>query len=110
VVHCAQLTRSQNRPREREEEADNMREKFGVPESDHLTLLNVYERWKEQNCGTNWANEHYLHIKAVGVRAVRACVLLLTACVTAAAQSARSACAVGRHLQRAAHVDDVVRH
>ncbi len=58
-----------HRPRDREEEADTMREKFGVPESDHLTLLNVYERWKEQNCSTNWANEHYLHIKAVRARA-----------------------------------------
>lgn len=30
------------RPRERQEEADAAREKFFVPESDHLTLHNVY--------------------------------------------------------------------
>lgn len=30
------------RPKSREEESDSKREKFSVPESDHLTLLNVY--------------------------------------------------------------------
>ena len=29
-------------------EADLAREKFFVPESDHLTLLNVYNQWKKQ--------------------------------------------------------------
>ena len=30
------------RPRGREEDSDAMREKFNVPESDHMTYLNVY--------------------------------------------------------------------
>jgi hypothetical protein len=34
------------RPKGREEEADAVREKFQVPESDHLTYLNVYNQWK----------------------------------------------------------------
>lgn len=34
------------RPKERLEEADAAREKFNVPESDHLTLLNVFNQWK----------------------------------------------------------------
>ncbi len=34
------------RPKGREEEADGVREKFQVPESDHLTYLNVYQQWK----------------------------------------------------------------
>lgn len=34
------------RPKERMEEADAAREKFNVPESDHLTLLNVFTQWK----------------------------------------------------------------
>lgn len=34
------------RPKERMEEADAAREKFNVPESDHLTLLNVFNQWK----------------------------------------------------------------
>lgn len=34
------------RPKERMEESDAAREKFFVPESDHLTLLHVYTQWK----------------------------------------------------------------
>ena len=34
------------RPTGREEESDAKREKFSVPESDHMTLLNVYQQWK----------------------------------------------------------------
>ena len=34
------------RPKGREEESDAAREKFAVPESDHLTYLNVYLQWK----------------------------------------------------------------
>jgi pre-mRNA-splicing factor ATP-dependent RNA helicase DHX38/PRP16 len=36
-----------HRPKEREEEADAVRERFLVPESDHLSLLNVYNQWKQ---------------------------------------------------------------
>ena len=32
------------RPKQREEDADAAREKFQVPESDHLTFLNVYHQ------------------------------------------------------------------
>ena len=34
------------RPKERLEESDAAREKFQVAESDHLTLLNVFNQWK----------------------------------------------------------------
>ena len=34
------------RPKGREEESDQAREKFQVPESDHLTFLHVYQQWK----------------------------------------------------------------
>jgi pre-mRNA-splicing factor ATP-dependent RNA helicase DHX38/PRP16 len=60
------------RPKGREEEADNVREKFQVPESDHLTYLNVYQQWKMNNYSSSWANEHFIHIKALRkVREVR---------------------------------------
>ena len=60
------------RPKEREEEADNMREKFQVPESDHLTYLNIYRQWKLQKYSMNWCNKHFLHYKALKkVREVR---------------------------------------
>ncbi|GFZ21155.1 RNA helicase family protein [Actinidia rufa] len=43
------------RPKDRAEESDAAREKFFVPESDHLTLLNVYQQWKaNQYRGDYW--------------------------------------------------------
>jgi pre-mRNA-splicing factor ATP-dependent RNA helicase DHX38/PRP16 len=53
------------RPKERAEESDAMREKFFVPESDHLTLLNVYQQWKANGYSDRWATEHFLHGKAL---------------------------------------------
>ncbi|KIL71099.1 hypothetical protein M378DRAFT_6935 [Amanita muscaria Koide BX008] len=51
------------RPKERMEEADAAREKFNVPESDHLTLLNVFNQWKSHGHRDDWAMRHFLHPK-----------------------------------------------
>ncbi|KAI0320136.1 putative PRP16-RNA-dependent ATPase [Amylostereum chailletii] len=51
------------RPKERLEEADAAREKFNVPESDHLTLLNVFNQWKSHGFRDDWAMKHFLHPK-----------------------------------------------
>ncbi|THH05571.1 hypothetical protein EW145_g4696 [Phellinidium pouzarii] len=51
------------RPKERMEDADAAREKFSVPESDHLTLLNVYGQWKSHGYRDEWAMRHFLHPK-----------------------------------------------
>lgn len=53
------------RPRERAEEADAAREKFAVPESDHLTLLNVYRLWCANGCSDRWCTRHFIHPKAL---------------------------------------------
>uniref|UniRef100_A0A671XT97 RNA helicase n=1 Tax=Sparus aurata TaxID=8175 RepID=A0A671XT97_SPAAU len=53
------------RPKGREEESDQVREKFAVPESDHLTYLNVYMQWKNNNYSSAWCNEHFIHTKAM---------------------------------------------
>ncbi|RKP10618.1 P-loop containing nucleoside triphosphate hydrolase protein [Thamnocephalis sphaerospora] len=53
------------RPKERMEESDAAREKFMVPESDHLTLLNVYSQWKSHNYSDRWCTRHYIHAKAM---------------------------------------------
>ena len=37
------------RPKDRAEESDAAREKFAVPESDHLTMLHVYQQWKHND-------------------------------------------------------------
>ncbi|XP_072321945.1 pre-mRNA-splicing factor ATP-dependent RNA helicase PRP16 isoform X1 [Eucyclogobius newberryi] len=60
------------RPKGREEESDQVREKFAVPESDHLTYLNVYTQWKNNNYSSIWCNDHFIHTKAMRkVREVR---------------------------------------
>ncbi|XBI65275.1 hypothetical protein VPH35_045162 [Triticum aestivum] len=53
------------RPKDREEESDTAREKFFVPESDHLTLLNVYLLWKSNEYSVDWCNAHFLHFKGL---------------------------------------------
>ncbi|KAJ7773015.1 P-loop containing nucleoside triphosphate hydrolase protein [Mycena metata] len=61
------------RPKERMEEADAAREKFNVPESDHLTLLNVFNQWKSHGFRDDWAMKHFLHPKLLRkAREVRA--------------------------------------
>ncbi|KAI6165353.1 pre-mRNA splicing factor [Pisolithus thermaeus] len=61
------------RPKERMEEADAAREKFNVPESDHLTLLNVFNQWKSHGYRDEWASRHFLHPKLLRkAREVRA--------------------------------------
>lgn len=53
------------RPKDRAEESDAAREKFFVPESDHLTLLNVYLQWKSNDYKGGWCNDHFLHVKGL---------------------------------------------
>ena len=57
------------RPKDREEESDAAREKFFVPESDHLTLLNVYQRAKQYRFDAEWCTRHFIHSK--GIRKAR---------------------------------------
>eukprot|EP00250_Pteridium_aquilinum_P021702 c25200_g2_i1 orf=163-3891(+) len=57
------------RPKDRAEESDAAREKFFVPESDHLTLLNVYKQWKSNQYRGDWCNDHFLQVK--GLRKAR---------------------------------------
>ena len=53
------------RPKERQEESDLSRSRFFVPESDHLTLLNVYSQWKANNFSDFWCKKHFLHSKSL---------------------------------------------
>ncbi|KJH50256.1 helicase protein [Dictyocaulus viviparus] len=61
------------RPKGREDEADSKKEKFQVPESDHLTFLNVYLQWRQHKYSAKWCADNYIHAKAIKkVREVRA--------------------------------------
>ena len=53
------------RPKDREEASDAAREKFFAPESDHLTLLNVYQQWQTNKFSAAWCAEHFIHAKAM---------------------------------------------
>jgi pre-mRNA-splicing factor ATP-dependent RNA helicase DHX38/PRP16 len=53
------------RPKERQEESDAAREKFFVPESDHLTYLHVYTQWKANGYSDGWCVRHFLHSKSL---------------------------------------------
>uniref|UniRef100_V5EEZ2 Pre-mRNA-splicing factor ATP-dependent RNA helicase PRP16 n=2 Tax=Kalmanozyma brasiliensis (strain GHG001) TaxID=1365824 RepID=V5EEZ2_KALBG len=53
------------RPKERMEESDAARERFFVAESDHLTLLHVYNQWRNNGYRDSWCSRHFLHSKTL---------------------------------------------
>lgn len=53
------------RPKERQKESDNARSRFFVPESDHLTLLNVYSQWKCSRYSHRWCSKQFVHFKSL---------------------------------------------
>ena len=62
------------RPPDRAEESDAAREKFFVPESDHLTMLHVYQQWKKSGYRADWCSDHFLQAKgASGLPCAHAC-------------------------------------
>ncbi|KAK6058758.1 helicase protein [Cooperia oncophora] len=62
------------RPKGREDEADAKKEKFQVPESDHLTFLNVYLQWRQHKYSARWCADNYMPCQSPlkKVREVRA--------------------------------------
>lgn len=57
------------RPKERAQESDAARERFFVAESDHLTLLNVYNQYEAQRAKGRktaaWCSRNFLHHKSL---------------------------------------------
>lgn len=53
------------RPKERQKESDTARSRFFVPESDHLTFLNVYSQWKCSRYSHRWCSKHFVHYKSL---------------------------------------------
>ncbi len=60
------------RPPDRAEESDAAREKFFVPESDHLTMLHIYQQWKKSGYRADWCSDHFLQAK--GARPAPCCL------------------------------------
>ena len=72
VVRCwsldAGMLNAQNifyRPREKQAQADQKRAKFFQPEGDHLTLLSVYDAWKQNKFSKPWCFENFLQEKSL---------------------------------------------
>ena len=68
IITIVSMLSAQNifyRPRDKQTEADTKRNKFTVPEGDHLTLLNVYEQWKYNKFSSPWCFENYLQARSL---------------------------------------------
>ena len=48
------------RPKEKQQQADQKKAKFHDLHGDHLTLLNVYNGWKQNSFSTPWCIENYI--------------------------------------------------
>lgn len=53
------------RPKEKALHADNARKNFFRPGGDHLTLLTVFEQWKEADYSHNWCFENFLQVRSM---------------------------------------------
>eukprot|EP00891_Asterochloris_glomerata_P002796 jgi/Astpho2/2796/Aster-00965 len=53
------------RPREKQAQADQKKAKFFQPEGDHLTLLGVYEAWKNSKFSNPWCHENFLQSRSL---------------------------------------------
>lgn len=92
------------RPKDRAEESDAAREKFFVPESDHLTLLNAYQQWKKNNCSPQWSNDHFIHQKVSRLRCSIAFV------VSGDEESSRRSSSVARYYATTENRTSIDRH
>jgi ATP-dependent RNA helicase DHX8/PRP22 len=53
------------RPKDRQSIADQKHAKFHQPEGDHLTMLCVYEGWKESGFANAWCFENFFHSRTL---------------------------------------------
>ena len=53
------------RPRDKQALSDQKRAQFHQPEGDHLTLLNVYEKWKLNNFSNIWCKDNFIQARAM---------------------------------------------
>jgi ATP-dependent RNA helicase DHX8/PRP22 len=59
----AMISATQNvfhRPRDKQQQADQKKQKFNDPSGDHITLLNVYNGWKAGGFSTPWCHENFI--------------------------------------------------
>ncbi|KAF1821351.1 pre-mRNA-splicing factor ATP-dependent RNA helicase prp16 [Dissoconium aciculare CBS 342.82] len=54
-----------HRPKEKQQQADQKKARFHDPAGDHLTLLNVYNGWKNAGRSDPWCFENYIQPRAL---------------------------------------------
>lgn len=53
------------RPKEKQTQADQKKAKFHDPHGDHLTLLNVYNGWKQSKFSNPWCFENFIQARSM---------------------------------------------
>ena len=53
------------RPKEKQQQADQKKAKFHDPNGDHLTLLNVYNAWKQSGFSAPWCFENFIQARSM---------------------------------------------
>ncbi|KAJ9151053.1 Helicase associated domain-containing protein [Coniochaeta hoffmannii] len=53
------------RPKEKQAQADQKKAKFHDPHGDHLTLLNVYNSWKQSGYSSPWCFENFIQARSM---------------------------------------------
>ncbi|KAE8168288.1 P-loop containing nucleoside triphosphate hydrolase protein [Aspergillus tamarii] len=53
------------RPKEKQQQADQKKAKFHDPQGDHLTLLNVYNGWKNSKFNNAWCFENFIQARQI---------------------------------------------
>ncbi|CAJ2513674.1 Uu.00g017930.m01.CDS01 [Anthostomella pinea] len=53
------------RPKEKQTQADQKKAKFHDPHGDHLTLLNVYNAWKQSGFSAPWCFENFIQARSM---------------------------------------------
>jgi len=65
---CAMLSVNNSifyRPKDKAILADSARVNFNKPQGDHMTLLNVYNQWKETDYNTQWCYENFIQHRSM---------------------------------------------
>jgi HrpA-like RNA helicase len=68
ITVCAMLAAGNAiffRPKEKAMHADNARKNFFRPGGDHITLLNVFQQWKETEYSSSWCLENFIQVRSM---------------------------------------------
>jgi len=65
IVAMLSMTTVFYRPKEKQTQADQKKAKFHDPHGDHLTLLNVYNGWKQNKFANPWCFENFIQARSM---------------------------------------------